>query len=144
MTADDRSLTERFVDLTVFAPIGFILDYKSVVPELAASARKQMKFSRSLGRAALASVRRQASVEDPGHAGADGSAPAGTVADRSASVSGPTIDGYDGLSARDIVALTAACDEASCRWIIAHERANKQRVTVLRAAQNRLDGLARS
>lgn len=93
--------------------------------DLVADLERQLPMARSLGRMALRA--------------------AGTKNQRSASATGtpdkavPTgaVEGYDGLTARDVIAIVRVAAPETVGWISAHETEGKGRVTILRAAQAR-------
>lgn len=116
------SAIDLALDLVVFAPLGFLLDSQKFIPELAQAGRRQVAFSQSLGRAAIHGLTK------------------GLGATRTAATPTPAsvrgeVDGYDAMTARDVVALLADADDATCAWIEKYESTNKARVTVLRAAR---------
>ena len=116
----EKSVIERMLDAGLYAPLGFLLTRDETIDGLAAAGREQIAFSRSLGRAALKGLARGTKP-----------AAAGPPADE-------LVEGYDDLTARDIVAVLAECSAAQARWIRDRESAGKARVTVLRAADRSL------
>lgn len=61
---EERSPLDKALDLGVFAPLGFALEFRRVVPELAEAGRRQLAFSRSLGQAALRTMARSNQARD--------------------------------------------------------------------------------
>jgi len=61
-----------------------------------------------------------------------------TAAKAAAKPAGEPINGYDDLSAKDIVAKLERLSDEKTAAVIAYENANKKRATVLRAAEQRL------
>lgn len=124
-----RSPLERLLDIGVYAPIGLLANRDDVVGELADRGRKQVAFSRSLGRAALKAIRAGArsnpsthrDAASGGSAVAGGSAAAGEIAD------------YASLTAREVIALIPSCSLEQRLWIAKAEQDGKARITVLRA-----------
>lgn len=116
---------DRLVEIGVFAPLGFALEFRRLLPELAEAGRKQIELSQSLGRAAIRAVSRGA--QRPRSATATGD-------DRDAR-GAAEIEGFDQMTAREIVALLRTADEATVAWVGRRERQSKQRVTVLRAVE---------
>ena len=49
---------KRLVEIGIYAPVGFLLRPEETVAELAEAGRKQLAFSRSLGRAAIQGIAR--------------------------------------------------------------------------------------
>lgn len=60
---EESSPLDKALDLGVFAPLGFALEFRRVVPELAEAGRRQVAFSRSLGQAALRTMARSAAAK---------------------------------------------------------------------------------
>ena len=130
----DRSPLERWFDVSVYAPLGFALEFRRLVPELAEAGRRQVEFSRSLGRAALRTMSRAASQ----------TATTG-VRHRSGPAS-PTepepdaeVAGYDAMNAKQVIAVARHASPAELRWIRAREAAAKRRKTVLAAIEQASD-----
>lgn len=134
---NQRAALDRVLDLGLFAPLGFALEFGTVVPELAKAGRRQVDFSRSLGRAALRAISRSASAPAPtaaGKAGAPlpdsrGATKVEDLAEDSA------VDDYDVRTARDLVAFVPQASTAQVRWMLDREQAGKNRVTVIRALE---------
>lgn len=137
---DEQASTplDKLLDVGVFAPLGLALEFQRLFPELAEAGRKQVSFSRSLGKAALSSVMagRAAAKERP--KASTSASPANPAADQRPS---SAIEGYDGLSAKDIIAVIRVSDASTVDWIRSTETAGKARVTVLRALDRRSDEL---
>lgn len=137
----ERSPIERALDVGVYAPLGFALEFRRLVPELAEAGRQQVAFSRSLGKAALSTLGKAAAARTA-EAPASAAAPqAGGVAKPAAvkpakkPAKKPTgvVEGYDGLTAREIIALSAAATAPQRAWMLDKEQSGKKRKTVLRA-----------
>ena len=124
---ESQSRIDRILDLGLYAPIGLFSSSGDVVHDLAEQGRKQIAFSRSLGRAALRAVATSRST-----------APATVTLTPEPSVepSDPPIADYPSLTAREIIALIPSCTPEERAGIEAAERAGKARVTVLRALQS--------
>lgn len=58
----ERSVPEQVADLVFFAPYGFALEVRRLYPELAARGRRQLVFTRTVGKYAV--KRGQARVDD--------------------------------------------------------------------------------
>lgn len=142
---DRRHPFDKALDLGVFAPLGFALEFRRVVPELAEAGRKQVAFSRSLGKAALNTIARAAADRGAARAGsapASNGAAAPTTPREAASApktapAAPTasgaVAGYDEMTAKEIIALARDASAKQRSWMRAQEEAGKARVTVLRA-----------
>jgi len=68
------SNVERLLEAGLFAPLGFVLKRREVVPELAKAGRQQISFCQSLGKAALSTL-----IKQSGGPTARGAAPAKTT-----------------------------------------------------------------
>lgn len=60
MDEPDRSLIDQVADVALYAPIGFLLDARRVVPEMAERGRRQVTFNWMVGRYALRRARSRA------------------------------------------------------------------------------------
>jgi hypothetical protein len=137
---DPPSTARRLLDVGVFAPLGFVLEYRSMVPKLSEAGRRQIAFTQSLGRAALRTIARRTTSRV-------GSAPVREVTGPdSGTVPAPVdevpreeaaVEGYDTMTARDIIVLIEASGTARVEWIASRESIAKKRVTVLRAVESR-------
>lgn len=137
---------DRLLDLGVYAPLGLALEFQRLFPELAEAGRKQVNFSRSLGKAALGTVMasrnsgaRTASAKNssPSEKASEAQAKSPKTDKRASSKSTVGIDGYGGLTAKDVIAIVRVSDEDTLAWIVRTESAAKSRVTVLRAVDRR-------
>ena len=103
---------------------------------LDAAGRKQIAFSRSLGRAALKGIARGAQGSDssttPSPQASDAASP---EAKRSATDG--TVEGYAEMTAREAIARIATCNDAEAAFIRQAEVSGKNRVTVIRALDAR-------
>ncbi len=135
-SGNDKSVVDRLLDAGVYAPLGFALTRSETLDDLAATGRKQIAFTRSLGRAAIKGLARGARTSQAGQGAEQATETADTAVETIAETG--EVAGYDDLSAREIVALLNTCIEPQARWIRDREQAGKGRVTVLRAAERRL------
>lgn len=132
---DDKSPLERAIDFAVFAPLGFALEFRRLVPELAEAGRRQVAFSRSLGKAALSSVAKAAERRtNTSHAASAPSPPSPSPRAESPAASA-AVAGYDDMTAREIIDLARDAAEASVAWMRDQEMAGKRRKTVLSALE---------
>ena len=147
----ERSPIERALDVGVYAPLGFALEFRRLVPELAEAGRQQVAFSRSLGKAALSTLGKAAAArtsDAPSAAAAPPPAPAKKAAAKNAPAkkaaakkpaakkpASGVVEGYDGLTAREIIALSGAATAPQRSWMRKQEQAGKQRKTVLKALE---------
>lgn len=112
---------DRLLDLGVFAPLGFVLKRDEVVQDLAAAGRKQIAFSRSLGRAALRGLAKGAKK-----------------APEPAEPAEAPVPGYESMTAREVTSAVPTLTASQLRWLRDQEAAGKNRVTVLRAVDSAL------
>ena len=147
----EKSPFDRLLDAGVYAPLGFLLTRNKAGAGLAEAGRKQVAFTRSLGRAALQGlVRARSESTDagvigsrPADIGPTGNIPTESVSERTdqpvAAAKAPVpIEGYEAMTAREVVALLASCEQPQVRWILDREKAGKNRVTITRAATKAL------
>lgn len=125
MSGEQRCSLDRLLDAGLYAPVGFLVRRDAAVSDLAEVGRKQLAFSRSLGRAAIKSITKGL-TDRPDEA----AAPLATAA--------PTdVDGYDEMTAKQVIALLTTCSDTDVAWIAQREQQGKQRVTILRAVEKR-------
>lgn len=110
------SPVDRLLDAGVFVPLGFLLKRDEVVQDLAAAGRKQIAFSRSLGRAALRGLTkaRQAPAQAPKTADA-------------------AVVGYESMTARELITTIPTLTAEQLTRLRTQETEGKNRVTVVRA-----------
>ena len=141
-SASDKSTIDRILDAGVFVPIGFLVTRDATSGELAKVGRKQVAFARSLGRAALKGMSRgirpsqATSAATPAPATPVPTTPAPATPAPATPV---VVEGYSDMLARDIIAMVRTSTPEQAQWIKVQETAGKKRVTVLRAADERLD-----
>ena len=146
----DKSPVDALLDVFVFAPVGFVLDAKQVVPQLAERGRNQMALLRVLGQFALTKAKRDADQKLAAFSKAGTTPPAAPPArpatataaatDKSATKkarsSSPDteslpIHGYDALSASQIVPRLAALRPREIEQIRRYEAQHRRRRTIL-------------
>lgn len=146
----DDDLTERLLDLVVYAPLGLALEAKDLLPKLAERGRGQVVLTRLAGTVAARQGQNEAgrlvdelrsSIErflglDDDTDDEDEDQPAGSTDDPDADADLP-IDGYAGLTAVEVLPLLAGLDDAQLDQIEAFERANRARSTVLNRIRQR-------
>ncbi len=149
-----RGPVDQVADLVVFAPLGFALEVRRLVPELAARGRRQLLFTRTVGKYAVRRARHRADdlvATGVGLASAffpsNGAAPtteealdaAGahlTVVDRAPIGDGPgsdhlAIPDYDNLSAFQVMPRLEALDPSDLDAVRAYEESTRGRRTIL-------------
>ena len=139
---DARNPLDRLLDVGVYAPLGFALEFRRLVPELAEAGRRQVAFSRSLGKAALrtmsASAKAQAARSTTSEASASHDQ-SPTPAEAATTVAEAVAD-YASMTARHIIDLVDDLSPAQVDWLREAERAGKARKTVLAAVERALRG----
>ena len=137
-SADDKSVVDRILDAGFYAPLGFLISGDQVCDEVVVAGRKQVAFARSLGRAALAGFNRGPKAPDSQNADTQ-NADTQNADTQNADAPSAEVAGYDAMTARDIVVVLKTATLEETRWIKARETAGKGRVSILRAADKRLD-----
>ena len=143
--ADDEDLSERLLDLVVYAPLGLALEAKDLLPKLAERGRGQVALTRLAGTVAARQGQNEAeklvadirsSIE--GFLGLTTDDVAGE-ADDHADDDLP-ISGYATMTAVEVIPLLAELDETELAAIETFERANRNRTTVLNRIRQRRNG----
>ncbi len=141
---------DQVLDLLVYAPIGFALEAKELLPQLADRGRGQVALMRLAGRMAAQqapdgdvadTVRQGVSAVLDGLATLLGPDGASAGFPDAAVVAVPTeapIDGYDDMTAREIVALLAGRSNDELAAVRAYEQANRARSTVVNRVEQLL------
>lgn len=152
---EERNPFDRLLDVSVYAPLGFALEFRRLVPELAEAGRRQIEFSRSLGRAALRTMARSGATAAQGSARAarndavPSSARSGPAQPHAAPPSAPpippsdveaSVEGFDTMNARTAIAQARRATAAQLAWMRERELATKKRTTVLDAIERASDG----
>lgn len=149
---DDASLTDRLLDLMVYAPIGLALEAKELVPKLADRGRGQVALTRLAGRVAAdrgtddarALVGQLLDTVGSFLAG-DGSGPragsephdrpparaAGAAGSATVDRSDLPIDDYDELPAPDLLPHLEPLSNDELEDVLRYERAHRSRATVI-------------
>ncbi len=120
-SGDDRSLVNQALDVFVYAPLGLLLEARDLIPKMADRGRGQVALVKLAGKVAQNRQRAaQADLPDPRAATAD---------------AGPTpplpIDGYDDLSAPQLLPKLVSLDPDDLETILTHEQSHRARATVL-------------
>lgn len=140
---DEDDVTERLLDVLVYAPLGLALEAKDLLPKLAERGRGQVALTRLAGTIAARQGQNEAErlVDDirssvASFLGLDDSAD--SVGDDTAADDELPIAGYATMTAVEVIPRLAELDDAALDTIEAFERANRSRTTVLnRIAQRR-------
>lgn len=141
------SRLEHMLDAAVYAPIGFFLTHQETKADLAKVGRKQVAFTRSLGRAALQGLQRQMTTPDDARAAAPPTVTSQSASSDSATSDSATSDSaalanYAELTAREVIAALRTASSATAGWVLATEPLQKQRITVIKAAEAALQRVA--
>lgn len=144
----DEELTERLLDLFVYAPLGLALEAKELIPQLAERGRGQVALTRLAATVGARKAEQEASslLEELSGLFATllGSTETPTAPDPAApNPAEPTdaelpIDGYDHLTAVEIVRLLAALSDDELEAVAAYEREHRGRSTILNRIRQRL------
>jgi hypothetical protein len=123
-----RSAVETWLDIAVYAPIGFLIELQREGPRLAEVGKREVEqrinIAKFVGQMAVAYGRRQFEQQTAPPQAAT-SAPVDLVV-----VDGP-FGGYDELSAAEIVQRLAALDDEVLAAVAEYETAHRARRTVL-------------
>jgi hypothetical protein len=154
--ADERDPIEQLLDLVLFAPLGFALEVRRRLPELAAEGRQhaeqQVRLARFVGKFAVSMGRQQLERQVRELTGRSESAPPPSERPRPAppvievgAVEVPAADdlplaGYDTLAASQVVARLADLTPAELDLVRRYEEGTRRRRTVL----GRIDQLQRA
>ena len=147
---EDRPV-DQVLDLLVYAPIGFALEAKELLPQLADRGRGQVALMRLAGRMASQRVPDGDATDTMRHGvsvvldglstllGTDESASATTAAQATSSTLTTTpIPGYDEMTAREIVAVLAGRPSDELTMVLAYEQSNRGRSTVINRVEQLL------
>lgn len=150
MAEDERTRPGRLMDLAVYAPLGLALEIRKIFPDLAERGRRQIRFTRTIGQAAVSRsgteirrrvAARQGGTRDDGDGGA-AEAPTGAAptaqpaagADGRDTVPSPTdlaIADYDSLSAQHVVRLLDGLGADELERVRRYEDRTRGRRTIL-------------
>ncbi|MFT5200761.1 MAG: hypothetical protein ACI9C1_000126 [Candidatus Aldehydirespiratoraceae bacterium] len=139
--SDDERLADQVMDLLVYAPIGLALEARQLLPKLAERGRGQIALTRLAGK--IASDRGQGEArklvdqviavagtvlagDDDDPAAADDDEP-----DLTGDDSALPVDGYDGLSAPQLLPFLPPLSADELDAILRYEQAHRSRTTVI-------------
>lgn len=138
--SDDERLADQVMDLLVYAPIGLALEARQLLPKLAERGRGQIALTRLAGKIATDRGQGEArklvdqviAVAGTVLAGDGGDPP---VADDETVLTGDDsalpIDGYDGLSAPQLLPFLPPLSADELDAILRYEQAHRSRTTVI-------------
>ncbi len=126
---EERSPVEQALDLLVYAPIGFALEAKDMIPKLVERGRGQVAMARLAGRFAAQRGEQEARKVVGGLLGDDTS----TSRSERAEATAPEypFDGYDELTAVEIINRLESLSEDSLETLIAYEEHHRRRSTII-------------
>ncbi len=148
----ERSLVDQALDLLVYAPLGLALEARDLLPRLAERGRGQVALARLAGRFAAAEGRQRAGrlVDDlvgggdtPAGGGDDPASAGSAVAEPAAGGPPPAdespdtaadelpIEGYDELSAPQILPRLDSLTVDELDVVLAHETSHRARATII-------------
>lgn len=151
MGDEQRRGSERLLDVAVYAPLGFALEFRRMFPDLVERGRRQVMFTKTLGKTAVTrgggELRRRLHNEPEVSAQGDQSSDVDSVTpepipakpspmseERSATTSAPpdlAIADYDSLSAQHVVRRLDGLAPAELEAVRDYEEANRGRRTIL-------------
>ncbi len=139
---DERSIADQLVDLLIYAPVGFLLSARTVVPQLVERGRSEVEAPVSTLRLLAQVAARQGRTELQRLCDDIRTQPVEGDAQSPAAPPTPAlpIDDYDSRTAVQIVALLDGLAPDELRAIRAHEAAHRGRRTVLARIDQRLAG----
>lgn len=127
MSDDDRTVVDQALDLLVYAPLGFALEAKDMIPKLAERGRGQVALARVAGKFAAQRGQSEARRVVDGLIGGAGGR--GSSTDRG-DVHHP-FEGYDELSAREIIFRLAEMSGQELEAVVAYEQHHRGRSTII-------------
>jgi len=119
---DHKSLIDQALDAFVYAPIGLLLEARELIPKMADRGRGQVALARLAGQ--VAQNQRRASAPSDQATKPD-------TKSSSAESSLLPIDGYDDLSAPQIIPLLGSLNIDQLVEILTHEETHRSRATVI-------------
>ena len=154
MTADRRPGVDRLADVVFYGPLGFVLDRRTLLPQLAKRGRRQVAFTKTIGRFTVRQGQERltgvvsglvALVAPPEDRAEDGPSPTGPITDPVAADSSdrhPAVEAepdaadlaipqYDTLSAIQVVPRLEVLDDQELDAISVYEAATRNRRTIL-------------
>lgn len=138
-----ESDSQRLLDLFVHAPLGLLYEFADVYPEAVKRGRSQVNLGAQAAKVAAGAKRKEmGSVSEEFLAEAASflriiAARLDDLAEANASEdqAGPPVEGYEKMTAREVVKLIGESDTELVKAIGDYEEANKARKSVLAAAK---------
>lgn len=118
--ADDKSLIDQALDAFVYAPLGLLLEARDLIPKMADRGRGQVALTRLAGK--VAQNQRRSVATEPSKPRSDASV--------GHDVALP-IEGYDDLSAPQLLPMLASLSATELAATLAHEQSHRARATVI-------------
>lgn len=142
--SEEPDLTEQLLDLMVYIPIGLALEARELLPKLAERGRGQVNLVRFAGKVASSQGESQSrSVFDqlvatvgtlitgPPSKTPDGPPTRESAARHAGETPDLPIDGYDSLSAPQLLPYLDPLDESQLADVLAYEEDHRSRATVI-------------
>jgi len=130
-SGDNKSLVDQALDAFVYAPLGLLLEARDLIPKMADRGRGQVALARLAGRVAQ-NQRRSAGHRDPETGTPQpNTAPDNGATSASTDDEGLPIEGYDDLSAPQIIPMLESLSADELSTILAHEADHRSRATVV-------------
>jgi len=120
---DHKSLVDQALDAFVYAPIGLLLEARDLIPKMADRGRGQVALARLAGQVAQNQRR-----------GSEPTSPADPTEPQAAPVDGSPllpIEGYDDLSAPQIIPMLESLSGEQLSDVLTHEESHRARATVI-------------
>jgi hypothetical protein len=138
MTGAGKHPIGAVLDVFVFAPIGFVLDARELVPKLAERGRNQVallkvvgQFAVNKGRADADRILKSKAADQATTTADETPTPTATRRANAATSAALPINNYDTLSASQIVPRLAGLRPDELARVKAHENAHRRRRTIL-------------
>ena len=138
---DNERLADQMLDLFVYAPIGLALEARELIPKLADRGRGQVALTRLAGKVAGQRGQGEArklvdqvvEVVDVVLAGEAGDPPItdDELLDLTGDDSGLPIEGYDTLSAPQLLPFLPPLSDDELDQVLSYEQAHRSRATVI-------------
>jgi hypothetical protein len=126
LMSEAKSPVEQVLDAMVFGPVGLLLAVRDRYPELAEQGRteldKQVRTARMIGTFAVSAAQKEVAKRF---------APRTAVAPPAAATMDQPIDGYDEMSAAQVIQYLGHCSAQQRLVVEVYERAHRKRQTIL-------------
>jgi len=132
-TGDNKSLIDQALDAFVYAPIGLLLEARELIPKMADRGRGQVALARLAGQ--VAQNRRKAAGPEEQTSESSASVPdhrpVESHSDAAAAKDALPIEGYDDLSAPQIIPMLETLSTSHLETLLSYESAHRSRATII-------------